>query len=407
MAGGIGVGKHTMQTRHSGDNRDDDWEEGHTHAEQQGLKSLEDKSKVTFCDRLKNLTWAWFTLTMGTGGIALVLGCTPHRFPGLDIIGKVFLVLDLFFFISIVTGISARFIMVPSALKTSLTHPTESLFFPCFLLSTATILGNCAVYGGPVTGGWLSVALNICFWIYATISTISAILQFFILFEGAHLPIQSMSPAWALPIFPAMIVGTLAAIIAPSQPPEQRLPILIGGVAYIGLGLMVALLVYPLYLGRLMQHGLPAPAMRAGMFIPVGQMGYAALALIEMSRAIPEGYGYFAENPFAVDALRTVALWVGIWIWLLGFWFFAVSLLATLVVAVKWKLEFSLTWWAFIFPNVGFTVATADIGEGLGSPAVLWISSAMTVLLFVAWFLIFIAHVIAYFTRKIMWPGRD
>lgn len=413
MTGDVEAGTHALQTTrnrekgHNADNREDDLEEGHTRAEQQGQKAFKDKDKVTFCDRLKNLTWAWFTLTLSTGGIALVLDCTPHRFPGLDIIGRVFYILDLFFFISIVAGITARFVMMPSAIKTSLTRPTESLFFSNFLLSAATILGNCSMYGGPATGQWLATTLRVCFWIYAAITTLSSILQFFILFEDGHLPIQSMNPAWVLPIFPAMMVGTLAAVIAPSQAPEHRLPILTGGVAYIGLGLMVALLIYPLYLGRLMQHGLPAPAMRPGMFIPVGQMGYTAFALIEMSQAIPDEYGYFAENPLAVDTLKTVALWVGIWLWLLGFWFFATSLLATVVVAVKWKLKFSLTWWAFIFPNVGLTIATINIGRGLGSKGVLWISSAMTIMLCIAWFLIFVAHVRAYFMRKIMWPGRD
>jgi hypothetical protein len=45
--------------------------------------------KIGIRDRLHHFTWAWFTTTMSTGGIALVLGQTPHRFNGLTVIGGI------------------------------------------------------------------------------------------------------------------------------------------------------------------------------------------------------------------------------------------------------------------------------------------------------------------------------
>ncbi|KAJ3527108.1 hypothetical protein NM208_g10869 [Fusarium decemcellulare] len=286
-------------------------------------------------------------------------------------------------------------------------HPTESLFFPCSLLSIATILVNAAAYGLPATGSWLSTALRVCFWIYTAISTLAAIVQFFVLFNGAHLPIHSMTPAWILPVFPAMLTGTLASSIMPSQSPEHRMPILVAGVTYQGLGWIVASLVYPLYLGRLMQDGLPAPAMRPGMFIAVGPAGYTSVALIGMASSIPEGYGYFATYPMAPQVLQIMALWVSIFIWCIAFWFFAFSLLAVLASAIKWKLRYSMTWWAFVFPNVGFTLATARIGEQLESPAIKWVSSAMTICLVIIWFIVLYVQMSAVIRKKILWPGRD
>src|ERR1700733_15279529 len=94
----------------NGGNHRDNLEEGHTRAAEQKLKAPEDTSQIGFCGRLKHLTWAWFTLTMSTGGLALLLSATPHRFPGLTIIGKIFYILDLVFFVSLVAGITARFI---------------------------------------------------------------------------------------------------------------------------------------------------------------------------------------------------------------------------------------------------------------------------------------------------------
>ena len=38
--------------------------------------------KVGLRGRLKHFTWAWFTSTMSSGGISILLAETPHRFNG-------------------------------------------------------------------------------------------------------------------------------------------------------------------------------------------------------------------------------------------------------------------------------------------------------------------------------------
>jgi hypothetical protein len=39
-------------------------------------------AKVGIRDRMKHFTWAWFTSTMSTGGLAIALAETPRRFDG-------------------------------------------------------------------------------------------------------------------------------------------------------------------------------------------------------------------------------------------------------------------------------------------------------------------------------------
>jgi tellurite resistance protein TehA-like permease len=119
-----------------------------------------------------------------------------------------------------------------------------------------------------------------------------------------------MTPAWLLPIFPAMLTGTFASQIVSTQPPQHQATIIVAGITMQGLGWMVSFLMYGIYITRLMQHGLPEPKMRPGMFIAVGPPSFTGLALIGMSNSVPATYGVFAENPGMAEMMKQLALLV-------------------------------------------------------------------------------------------------
>lgn len=220
-------------------------------------------------DRLHHFTWAWFTTTMSTGGIALVLSQTPHRFYGLTTIGIVIFLFDLVMFTIFCACIATRFTLFPKAFVASLAHPTESLFFPTFWISIENILSSITIYGIPKTGEWLAVIMRVFFWTYAACTFLVAVGQYFFLFTGKPLTLQSFTPAWILPVFPVMLCGTLASLLGSSQPPKYALSILIAGVTFQGLGMLIATFFYGAYLSRLMTNGLPSANTRPGMFIAV------------------------------------------------------------------------------------------------------------------------------------------
>lgn len=107
--------------------------------------------------RLWHITWAWFTSSMSTGGIALCLYRTPFKFQGLFTIGKIMFIFDLVLFVFICTGMVVRFCIDKGSFKRSLSsaHRAESLFFPTFWLSVAVTLNNIEVYAMPSCGRWL------------------------------------------------------------------------------------------------------------------------------------------------------------------------------------------------------------------------------------------------------------
>lgn len=342
---------------------------------------------------------------MSTGGFATLLSVQPHTFTGIMTIGTIVYIFDLVLFVCLCTAITARFIMYPGSFHKSLKHPKEALFFPTFWLSLPTIIGGMNNYGVGNVGDWLIVVLRVLFWLYFALTLLVAIFQYWYLFMAKQLLVKSMAPSWILPIFPVMLTGTLASIIASNQPPDQRMPIIVAGVASQGLGWTVAVMLYAVMLVRLFEYGLPPPNARPGMFICVGPPGFTILALIGMSNALPEGYGYFATNPTALPALKAMALFVGIFIWMIGFWWFCIAVVSLLYGAKK--MSFSLVNWALVFPNTGFTIAVIDIGEQLQSQGVQWVGSIMSIFIFIAWFFTLCFHAKAVLTKRMMMPGMD
>ncbi|KAH8797583.1 voltage-dependent anion channel [Hyaloscypha sp. PMI_1271] len=359
---------------------------------------------VSLRDRLKHFTFAWYAMTMSTGGVAFVLSVIPNRFDGLTGLGTAIFILNLFLFTCVTITICSRFILHPGTLKHSLTNPHEGFFFATFWLSLATMITNTTTYGIPNTGPWIITALRLAFWVYTICATLLAIFYYHVLFTVKKLVLTNALPGWVLPIFPAMLVGTLASAIAKIQPAEHALPILVAGLSYQGLGMMVAIMMYGLYFGRLLTSGLPLDMSRPAMFIAVGPPSFTALAFIGMAQDVATTK-IFSTYPLIPDLLQILALIAAISLWVLAFWFFSIALVAT--IEAVGRNDFHMNWYAYVFPNVGFTIATIKIGERLDSRAIQGVGSGMGAVLFFLLVLIYGCHVRAVLQRKICWPGKD
>lgn len=374
-----------------------------------GNAGLDDPLPCSWPERLRHITWAWYMITMSTGGIALLLHKTPHQFNGLATIGVLVFIFDLVLFVAISIGLLYRFVCTPSSLQNSLTHPTESLFFGTFWLSLATIISNTQVYGIDSSRPWLTVVVRVLFWVYAALTYLTAVLQYWHLFTGRSVTLQSFTTAWIVPVFPVMLTGTIASLVAEDQPPAQAIPIIIAGTAFQGLGFIVALLMYANYIGRLMTGGFPDPDTRPAMFIAVGPPAFTGLALSGMAQGaiskFPTHYVTGTSSVPTAEVLRIVSVFISIFLWAVSAWFFSITVLCILICFRD--LTFHLTWWSFIFPNTGFILATIEIGNELGSNAIAVVCSVLTVFIVFIYLLVGICHIRAIYRGEILWPGKD
>ncbi|KAM0346184.1 hypothetical protein ACHAPU_005605 [Fusarium lateritium] len=355
--------------------------------------------------RLKHFTWAWYTLPMSTGGLSLLLFAQPNQFPGLKTIGLVIYIINLIIFTAVTSTMVMRFLFHPGTLVQSLTHPREGFFLPTFLLSIATIITSTDRYAIPKSDGNLVWAVQATFWAYVVVTLILAIGQYSYVFAAHSFSLNTMMPTWILPIFPIMLSGTIASVIAETQPEVAAVPIIIAGLTCQGLGLSVAVMMYAHMIGRLMQAGLPNREHRPGLFMCVGPPAFTALALIGMAEGLPDKIQFVNDGTsINVALVKLMAIMGAIFLWALSLWWFGIGVVAVIQSPPKY---FHLGWWAMVFPNTGFTLATISIGKALGSTSIGWVATGMSIVLLCAYAFIFYSHVRAVLSQDIMYPGRD
>ncbi|KAI1811662.1 C4-dicarboxylate transporter/malic acid transporter [Poronia punctata] len=362
------------------------------------------RPKIGLRERMHHFTWAWFTWPMSTGGLSLLIYAQPYQFPGLRQIGFAVYILNLIIFVTLVAAMITRFALHKGDLRKSITHPREGFFLPTFFLAVATIITSTERYVVPENDAPLRAFILIAFWTYLLATLVLAISQYSYIF--AHLKIQqhTVMPTLMLPIFPSMLSGTIASVIAETQPEIAAIPIIVAGLTCQGLGISVAVLVYAQMIGRLIQSDLPNREHRPGLFMNVGPPAFTALAFIGMANGLPDTFDHKGDGILDANVIRTLAVIAAIFLWALSLWWWAIGAVAVISSPPKY---FHLGWWAMVFPNTGFILATISIAKELQNVYVLRFTSALSIILVSTYLYVLVNQIKAFIKQDIMYPGRD
>ncbi|KAJ9609596.1 hypothetical protein H2200_005923 [Cladophialophora chaetospira] len=370
---------------------------------------------VSWLQRMKHITWAWFTLTMATGGIANVLHNVPYRFHGLYTIGVVFMLLNIVLYLIIWAMTITRFTLYPWTFRASFTHPTESLFAPAFAVSFGTILINIVEYGSGSVGPWLTHVVLVLYWFDCGLAIALSITIYLVLWSSTTFTIARMTPIWIFPAYPLLIIGPHAAnLCAKGLSSHQAIRVIVGGFTIQGIGFLVSLTIYSAFVYRLMTQKLPPEPLRPGMFVSVGPSAFTVSGTIGMARDLHRIIASSPNSTFmdvpgllAAQILRLVANWMSLWLWGLAWWFFFVSLLSNAAcLRENHHMPFSMTWFSFIFPQTALTTSTFAIGDAFDVDAIRIIGCVMTVLLILTWLVVVSFMIRAIVNKQILWPGK-
>ncbi|KAL4976536.1 voltage-dependent anion channel-domain-containing protein [Aspergillus desertorum] len=364
--------------------------------------------KLNWKKRIRHFTWAFFTLTMATGGIANVIYTMPYRFRGLDTIGIIFFLANIVFYLVIWAILLTRFYLFPYTFRASLLHPTESLFVPASVVSFGTILINISQYGTDNTGPWLTDAVHILFWIDATLAVISSAGIYLLLWSTQTFTIAQMTPIWIFPAYPMLIIGPHAGLLSAKLEPSRALPIMIGGTTIQGVGFLVSLMVYSAFIYRLMSQKLPRENIRPGMFVSVGPSAFTVAGLVNMAAQANSVFPdeFMGNGALAANVLRIVVNFACLWLWGLAIFFFFIASFAHLSAIGPGRMIFTMGWFSFVFPNTALITSTFAVGSAFSCKPILIIGCAMVVPLVLMWIFVVYMMIRAIILRHILWPQK-
>ena len=338
-------------------------------------------SENTQVELKKEMGPNWFASVMGTG-------ITANAAVGLPIYGSKLTGFATFFWVVACTMLVLmtlfkiyQTVTKPQIIKRQFDDPVMSQFFGAPPMAFVTIAGGTLLLGPHILGQTL--ALNIAwplFWIGTIGGIITAIIIPYRLFTHAEIQDDAAFGGWLMPVVPPMVSAAIGALFLPhieSLITQQTM--LYGLYACFGISLIASFIIITLIWSRLAHSGTSGGARVPTLWIllcPLGQSITAAGALGAAAMLI-------VSQPIA-SGMNVMAVLYGVPVWGFAMFWFCLASLLTLR-ALRRKMPFALTWWAFTFPVGTCVTGTTQLALHTGLPAFEWAAITLFIFLLLAW----------------------
>ena len=313
---------------------------------------------------IRQFTPNWFTVTMGTGVVALALNQFPVSLPILHQTGAVLWMANIVVFVLCTLLYAARWIFFPRAAMPIFSHPVMPMFLGAIPMGLATIVNGFLAFGIARIGPQAVDIALVLWWVDAALAIGIGLLVPFLMFTRQSHSIELMTAVWLLPIVACEVTAASGGLLAVHLGSPAAAHMLI--FSYIlwsfsvplGLGILVVLFL------RLVLHKLPKRDMAVSSWLALGPLGTGALGLLVLGHDAPAvlgavGMGDIGQVAHGIGVIGGLMLWgYGAW-WLI---MAAVMMLSYL----REGLPFNMGWWGFTFPLGVYTLATLNLGIQTG-----------------------------------------
>ena len=347
--------------------------------------------KQNLAEVIRHFTPNWFTMTMGTGILMLMIHAFPYRFPGQDALARGLWWLDLGFYSLFSLLFVARLMLESDSVRHLLGHPVQSMFLGAIPMGLVPVINGGLLFGMPVE---LAHAL---WWLDALLAVGFGWLVPYLMFTRQQHSLKDMTAVWLLPIVASEVTASSGGFLAPHLAPALAQPVIAVSYVLWALSVPLALGVVVIVFLRLALHKLPHRAMAASGWLVLGPIGTGALALLVLGQAAGPA---FAGTPLAEAAAfaRPFGLIAGLLLWGYGLWWWAMAWFFTLRY-LREGLPFNMGWWGFTFPLGVYTAATLMLAQQTGYAAFDVFGALLVVQLAAFW------GVVASRTLHGMWHG--
>jgi C4-dicarboxylate transporter/malic acid transport protein len=335
---------------------------------------------------VRQFTPNWFTVTMGTGILALMLAQLSPTVPAAHAIAVTLWFLNIALFGVFALLFGARAMWFPKSMADVFLDPSQSMFTGAIPMGLATI-GNGFVVFGPALFGATSIHVAEALWgVDALLAILSGTVIPYLMFNAQEHSLEKMSALWLLPIVPAEVTAASAGLLVPHVAHADQQALLIAGTLLWAFSVPLALAILAILFLRLALHKIPQKELGVSGWLTLGPLATGSLALVLLGENVKYGV---AGTPLAAIAGGAEAFGIiaGLMLWSYGAWWWIVGIAITLH-HVRRELPFNMGWWAFTFPLGVYTASTYALASVLSSHVFQTLAIALTLILAALWILV-------------------
>lgn len=336
---------------------------------------------------IRQFTPNWFTVSMGTGVVALIVS----EFPMLKALtwqlgtGLWYFNILLFVLFSVLYGL--RWAFYPHEAKQIFQHPSMSLFLGTIPMALATILNGFLKYGQPIYGDTAVQIAQTLWYADVVLALLVAWAVPFAMYRHQEHALQQMTAVWLLPIVACEVAASSGGLLLGHLAADTHaVAILLGSYVLWGVSVLPAFAILTILMLRLVLHKLPEKELAVSSWLALGPIGTAALALLVLGNQAPT-----LKESLGLAQLGQLFQQAGILasLILLGFglWWLGVAVLTTLHHA-KQDLPFNLGWWGLTFPLGVYTLAILTLAQQLNLAFLYAVGYAFAAILMLLWSLV-------------------
>lgn len=338
-------------------------------------------------DVIRQFTPNWFTMTMGTGVVALILPEFPFAQEILWLVATALWQFNTLLFIVFSLVYALRWLIYPQEAKQIFSHPSMALFLGAIPMGLATVLNGFLKYGVALYGDIAIQIAQVLWFMDAILAVGIGVLVPFCMFYKQEHQLHTMTAMWLLPIVACEVTATSGGLLlAHLAVGQQAVGILFASYMLWGMSVLPAFGILTILMLRLALHKLPSKELAISGWLALGPIGTGALALLVLGAQAPQVLAYIQLEQLGVffQNAGIVASFI-----LLGFgvWWFAIAVLTTLKHAAT-DLPFNLGWWGLTFPLGVFTLAVLNLGHQLHVSFIVNTGLAFAAILMMLWVIV-------------------
>ncbi len=303
----------------------------------------------------------WFTVTMGTGVLALNLNQFPIALPALHNLAVALWLVNIALFTLFSLLYAARFAFFFDGARRVFGHPVVSMFFGAIPMGLATIINGFLAFGPALLGATAISIAHALWWPDVALSLASGLLIPYLMVTRQEHRLETMTAVWLLPVVAAEVAAASGALLATHLPNSDAFVVVILSYALWAYSVPLAMSILVLLFLRLVLHKLPEREMGVSAWLSLGPIGTASLGLLLLGTAAPaiftaHGLGGLGQVAYGIGLIG------GLMFWGYGVWWLGLAMLKT-IRYLREGLPFNLGWWGFTFPLGVYTLATLALAR--------------------------------------------